>query len=98
MDGLKNYKDDLASARNYLAYMGIPDDQQELYLQNAGFGGLMSQEKYDSVRNTVLNTLRKAISLSGGDERAVAAQMDQLAQIYGLTQDQARDFLAELGF
>lgn len=98
MDGLKNYKDDLASARNYLTYMGIPDDQQELYLQNSGFGGLMSQEKYDSVRNTVLNTLRKAISLSGGDERAVAAQMDQLAQIYGLTQDQARDFLAELGF
>lgn len=108
MSGLKNYKGDLASAQNYLTFMGVPSEMQEMYLQNSGFGGLMSEQRLadaqasvpNDVKTNIMNTIRRVMSLSRGTadaQRNVAAQMDQLAMNYGLSEEQVKAILAEMG-
>ena len=68
---------------------------------NNALGGNALAGLTQSARNNIINTLKRVASLSKGTREMtsnVAAQMDQLAKQYGLTQEQASALLAEAGF
>ena len=83
VNGLKNYKGNLAAARAYLTYMGVPEQTQNDYLMNGGFGadlmddgsltsyGIAPQQKASNVspavRNTIINNLKRIYPTTSKD-------------------------------
>lgn len=83
VNGLKNYKGNLAAARAYLTYMGVPEQTQNDYLMNGGFGAdLMDDGSLASlgiaptrsasnvtpaVRSTIINNLKRIYPTTAQD-------------------------------
>lgn len=111
---VKGFKNNPSSAVRLLNSYGITGDAMTPYLwagqidptliddygndstANAPTSGIT-----DGQRQSMINTLRRVMSLSKGTKEGsanVAAQMDQFAKTYGLTQAEAQAILAEAGF
>ena len=81
VNGLKNHKGNLAAARAYLSYMGVPETEQDSYLWNAGYDltpeaqAQAQAETYknalkgisDATRNTIINNLKRIYPTSAQD-------------------------------
>ena len=104
MSGLKNHKGNLSAARAYLSVMGVPEEDQDLYLWNAGFdltpeGQAQAQaEAYEdalgsidyNIQNKIVNDLKRVYPTSARD--GLSANDSLYANVINLLNQYARQY------